>query len=43
MDHPSRDQKMAGHVVAEERGTRVVGHPALTCLLDRRMAGTGRV
>jgi hypothetical protein len=24
--------------VAEERGTRVVGYPALTCLLDRRLA-----
>jgi hypothetical protein len=32
---------MAGHVVAEERGTRVVGHPALTCLLNRRLADTG--
>jgi len=27
--------------VAEERGTRVVGHPALTCLLGRRRADTG--
>jgi hypothetical protein len=24
MDHPSRDQKMAGHLVAEERGRRPI-------------------
>src|SRR5207245_8717397 len=33
IDHPSRAQKVAGHVVAEERGTRVVGHPALRGML----------
>src|SRR5712691_6615959 len=33
IEHTSRAQKMAGHVVAEECGTRVVGHPALPGML----------